>query len=200
MDKRITKIQFALFFKNDFNGDFVDFTKGLKDLIDEDDYKETQSIPLPSNAPSEIPRLNMNLEGFNISVAKNRLDLFFESNIEKTSTYIEAISNFLIGSSSIQINRVGFVKTFFIEGGFDDLKNNLNTKFKEEDFKEINIRISKQKSIYSYECNNIEHFSNGFFTGKGVTGKKDGIVLTRDINTLLETKNINENFKFSSRV
>jgi len=186
MDKQIVQIRLGLFFKSDFTGDFDKFSLELKSKIG--DCKETQHMPVPQSAPSQIPRFNLIFDGFNIQVAKSRIDIF-SANFDKINENISKIWE-VLSSLNIEIGRVGFVKNLFIEGNVDYLKDLLNNKFTDEDFKEINLRVNKRKEVGGVNCNNIEHIYNGFIT-ENTSSKRSGIVLDKDINTLAEDISVN---------
>jgi len=187
MEKEIIQIQLALFFQSDFTGSFEDFSQKLKDKFNES--KITQYMPIPTDAPSEIPRLVLGYEKFNINVSKNRLDLF-SKDFELIKTIVSDISNVLLNTLSLSVGRIGFVKSYFIDGTIENLKKLfIEEKIKKLDLKEVNIRFNEKKNIENYDCNNIENLSNGYMTKKQLDGsdeKKSGIIVTRDINTIAE--------------
>ncbi len=186
MGKEIIQIQIALFFQSDFVGSFEEFSLKLKTKLGES--KITQHIPVPIDAPSEIPRLILPFEKFNINVSKNRLDLF-SKDISLVEDVISNISNVLLSELSIIIGRIGFVKQSFIDSDTNDLKKLLSKKIAKLNFREINIRVDKRESIGGQECNNIENLSSGYVIKKELSGKetkREGIIIVRDVNTLVE--------------
>lgn len=187
MNKEILQIQLAFFFQQDYVGSFEDFSLKLKNILGES--KVTQHIPVPIDAPSEIPRLILGYESFNINVSKNRLDLFVKE-IEPTNKRVISIIHDVISTElSLSVGRFGFVKKFFIDGKIEDLKKIIvKEKVEKLNLKEINIRVNEIKLIEGYNCNNIESLSYGFLVKKAGDSevKKEGIILVRDINTLLE--------------
>lgn len=187
MEREIIQTQLALFFQSDFTGNFEELSLKLKAKFGES--KITQHIPIPTDAPSEIPRLILGYENFNLNISKNRLDLFFKD-INSVKTVISSICDVLLVELSLSVGRIGFVKNFFIDGNIEDLKQLLvPKKIKKIDLKEINIRANEKKIISDYECNNIENLSNGYVIKREIDGsekKRDGIIITRDINTVAE--------------
>ena len=194
MRKEIIQIQLqlALFFQSDFVGNFENFSLKLKTKLGES--KITQHIPVPVDAPSEIPRLVLGYEKFNINVSKNRLDLF-SKDFELIKTIVSDVSDVLLDKLSLSVGRIGFVKNYFIDGTIEDLKKLLpEEKIRRLNLKEINIRINNRKQIEKYECNNIENLSNRYIVKKEIDGnevKRAGIIILRDINTLAEKLNEN---------
>lgn len=184
MNKEITQIQIAWFFPDTYKGTFEEFSLRLKTNLGES--KLTQLLPIPNNVPNEIPRLVLTYEAFNLNIAKNRLDMFFKdfSMIrEKTSK----ISKIILEDFKLKVERVGFVKTIYLEGDIGNLKEILSKeRIASLDIKEITIRINTKKTINGCGCNNIENISSGFLIKKelSVERKKAGLILTRDINTI----------------
>ncbi len=185
MKKEIIQIQFAWFFSNEYFGNFEEISLKLKNILGES--KQTQILPLPNEAPSEIPRLILIYENFNINFSKNRADLFLKD-IVIAKDIIPKINN-LLNVISLLAGRIGFVKSFFLEGNVSTLKKLLSKSKIETLVKEISIRINKEKIIEGYKCNNTENISNGSVIKKEKDGsdvKKEGIIVIRDINTLAE--------------
>lgn len=195
MNKEITQIQIAWFFSSVYTGNFEEFSLKLKNKLGES--KVTQILPIPSDMPNEIPRLILSYPTFNLNVAKNRIDLFFK-NIESTRSVISVVNDVILNELSLLAGRIGFVKNFFVDGNIENLKKLLKTEEAEKlNLKEISIRVSEKKQVIVYDCNNIENLSTGFIVRKEADGrkiKKEGIVITRDINTMAEKINEN-NFK-----
>lgn len=188
MEKEIIQIQLALFFSNDYNGSFEEFSMKLKKGLGES--KTTQYIPVPTNAPSEIPRLTLVYDQFSINVSKNRLDLF-SRDYNSVKDNVPMISEVLLTDFNLLIERIGLVKNFFIGGSIEDLKSLLPREKIENiysDLKEINIRINSKKTIEGYECNNIENLNVGYVTKKNLEKneevRKEGLITVRDINII----------------
>jgi len=181
MNETLIQMQIVWFFKDDYTNNFEKLSLEIKNLLGEP--KISQYIPIPSDAPSNLPRLTLVYDKFNINIAKNRADLFIDNN---DTELINKISNTLIDKSLILIGRVAMVKTIFLDGNINDLKNNLADDKKSIDLKEITIRINREKLINNYKCNNIEIINTGFVEDKITKIKKHGIIVMRDINTLSE--------------
>lgn len=187
MDKEITQIQIAWFFSSVYMGNFEDFSLKLKIKLGES--KVTQHLPIPIDMPNEIPRLILSYPNFNLNVAKNRLDLFLKD-IKSIKSVVYNINDVVFNELTLPVGRIGFVKTFFVNGNIDDLKKLLNKeKVQNLNLKEISIRVNENKKIESYNCNNVENLSIGFVVKKEIDGrevKKQGIIATRDLNTIAE--------------
>jgi len=193
MTKEIIQIQLAWFFPADYTGNFEEISLKLKSKLGES--KITQQIPVPIDAPSEIPRLMLGYDKFNIKMSKNRLDLF-SKDLESVRDTIPKVSEIILTDFGLTVGRIGFVKNFFGEGNIESLKKLLpEEKIGSLDLKEINIKVNLKKSIAGYECNNIESLAVGFVTRKDPKEnkeiKKEGLIIKRDINTLREKLKIN---------
>ncbi|MCK9446693.1 hypothetical protein M0Q50_07505 [bacterium] len=190
MAKIILQIQTALFFKNDYTGNFEDISLFLK-------KPDTTSelMPIPASAPSEIPRLRMIFnDNFRLSFSKNRLDIYFK---EMSSIDFEIIEKFINKEEyNIQIGRIGFVKNIFEEENINNLKSLLKIQNIESlPLKEINIRVNNKKTVDTYECNDIESKGSGNLIDDNSGTQKTGTIIIRDINTLPEQITNNE-FQF----
>ena len=190
MEKEIIQIQLAYFFKSVFSGNFEDFSLKLKQKLK---IVNTLMLPIPSNAPNEIPRLSLDSEKYKINVVKNRLDIFAKD-VESIINLIKNINDEVLNELKVEIVRIGFVKNYFISGKIDEIKKILNEKFQTLDLKEINIRITKTNIIKNYSCNDIENVSNGTFI-KNENEKEireEGLIILRDINTTQNQKTFND--------
>ena len=195
MNKEITQIQIAWFFSDIYKGNLEEFSLRLKSNLGES--KLTQLLPIPNDMPNEIPRLVLTYEAFNLNVAKNRLDIFFKD-FSMMKEKISKIGKVILEDFKIKVGRVGFVKTIYLEGDIENLKKLLKGDEVEKlDLKEVSIRINERKQIIEHDCNNIESSSIGFVIKKEADGhmvKKEGIIITRDLNTMAEKISEN-NFK-----
>lgn len=186
MEKEIVQMQLGLFFVNEYRGGFEEISIESRSTA-----LSSQPLPVPPDAPAEIPRLILKFKDFEVNFAKNRLDLFFRDyNLSKDSVFDfveKTISKF-----GIEIGRIGLVKNFFLDNNIEYLKGILaEDKIKGLDLKEINLRINSFKNINNLDCNNIEIISNGNII-KEVSGQKtqkEGIVIARDVNTMPDKTN-----------
>src|SRR3989344_6210343 len=111
MEKQFIQIQLGLFFKSDFQSEIENASLAIKKEFGND--INPQIIGIPSNAPSEIPRLVINSNLVNINLAKNRVD-FFSKKENFVQENFEKIFN-IINAISVEIGRVGGVVTSFKE-------------------------------------------------------------------------------------
>lgn len=183
MKKEIIQIQIAWFFSSNFSGSFEDISLKLKNKLGES--KITQYLPIPDDAPNEIPRLILGYEKFNLNFSKNRLDLFVKD-FESTGTIVDNINTVVLEQISLKVVRIGFVKKYFVYENIESLKKLLmEEKIKGLNFKELTIRVNINKIVEGHNCNSIESLSSGFI--KEVAGRKEeGIMVIRDVNTIAE--------------
>jgi len=189
MEKEIILIHLALFFQQNYEGNFEEFSRQIKNKLG--NSKNTVYIPVPENAPVEIPRLILNYEKFDINVSKNRIDIFlkqFENKEDMFSGFISVSLNDL----KLTIGRIGYVKKFFVESEIIGISKLFKKKI--NNLKDTSVRINIKDNIIGYDCNNIENlaFGQALKTEEGIQISKKGIIIDRDINTLSEK--LKENF------
>lgn len=181
MDKELLQTQIAFFLKKEFNA-FEALALEIKKQLGETD---SQYLPVPSDAPIEIPRLIINYQpNLNIRVFKNRVDLFFQTSYEEEK--LEKIINVLSNTLGLPIARIGFVKTFFAQSDIEPLKQLLIAgKLDGLNVKEVNLRINVTRNINGFDCNSIEKIDPGNVTSN--TGSvRSGLIILKDCNTLQE--------------
>lgn len=193
----LIQTQIAFFFKNDFKKDFEWFSLSLKELLGPSN--KTLQIPIPDNNPSEIPRLTLNYNGFNINVAKSRLDLFILDDQMKQNV-LNILINKLLPKLNLIIGRLGYIKTYFKPSDISEMKVVLNTNLQQKQFSEINIRVSEKFTKEPWLCNNIEKvdFGEAVKMDGGIQKKVAGQIIQRDLNTspeidtILTTENLTQ--------
>lgn len=180
----ILKNQLGLFFKDDYKGKYENISLKLQEIFG--DSKQSTILPLPEDAPSEVPRLTLNFEGYNINVSKNRLDIFSQDKDiirSKLSVIVKTIND----NYKISICRVGFVNTIFVEDKINSVADIIKDEYvKGLNLKEIQIRINNPISLIDYRCNNIESIEYGSIirqTGNEQQEMKTGVIINKDINT-----------------
>lgn len=188
--RKILQIQTAFFFKEDFSKSFEELSLKIKTkMIGE---PVTTQLPIPPNAPPEVPRLMLNYEGrMAINVAKNRIDFFYSDFSNEKNNVIEIVQ--AISELGLKIGRVGFVKNIFLDdNNIDDIKKYLTEEKsnKLSNLKEISIRVNTSKKVGEFECNNIQNIANGKINSNGTI--EDGVLIIRDINTKAEDLSVNE--------
>jgi hypothetical protein len=182
MEKQFIQIQLGLFFKNDFQSEVENASLAIKKEFGSD--VTPQIIGVPSDAPSEIPRLVINSSLVNINLAKNRID-FFSKQENFVQENFEKIFN-IINSISVEIGRIGVVVTSFKEISISEFKKIFDQK--KVSFvnpKEITVRFNEETNLINFKINNSQIYTTGFIKGEdGI--QKSGVIITRDVNTLAE--------------
>lgn len=179
-------IQLAAFFDNDYTGGFDKILTSIKSVLG-DPKRTPQLLPIPESAPSEIPRLVMEYENFQINVSKNRADIFSD-NFENIDNHIKNVCKSISEITRIGFERVGFINTFIEESSAQKIFNLIRKDdIVIEKIKEAGLRINLRQFIETYECNDIEEISYGEITKKKANNsseKLNGILIKRDINNI----------------
>lgn len=190
----ILNTQLALFFKTDFIGAFENVSVRIKNKLGESNV--TQILPIPKDAPSEIPRLILSYNKYSINVSRNRADIFTKDWASCYQT-IKDIIEIFIDEINISVNRVGYIKTYFDYKDLDNLKQIIGSeKISKQVLKELKLVLNVPVDLMSYKCNNIEGLE--YVTviktnSNGVEESVNGIIVNRDINTVAE-----ENYAFNN--
>jgi len=180
MEKELLQTQIAFFLKKEFNA-FEALALEIKKQLGE---TESQYLPVPTDAPIQIPRLIINYQTFNIKVFKNRVDLFFQGDYEEEK--LEKAMNVLSKILGLPIGRIGFVKTFFVGENIEVIKKLLpEKKIGGLNIKEINLRVNVLRKIDEFDCNSIEKIDLGNIS-KNDGSTKSGLIVLKDCNTLAE--------------
>lgn len=186
MQKQFIQLQLALFFKNTFEGATEKASLALKAKFGAD--MGTQIINVPPIAPVEIPRLILTSEQVNINLAKNRIDFF----TKKKSFASDNIVNifYILEELGVEVGRIGLVLTFFKESDLTDLKSLLNGNVVNlSNTAELTIRLNEKTVIQGINYNNSQMYVSA--SAKDASGEtKNGVVITRDINSRSEDSNI----------
>ena len=188
MEKEFIQIQLGLFFKNDFQGMPENASLIIKEQFGDD--LNAQIIGIPNNAPSEIPRVVINSPLVSVNLSKNRIDFF-----SKDKTFItvnqDKIFN-ILEKLAVVVGRVGVVFTYFKEANIEEIKSLFDkSKISNLNPTEITIRFNEKAKINEIFSNNSQLYVSGFANDKNGS-KKEGVVITRDINSLQEDTNKNE--------
>lgn len=187
------RIQIALFFnKFDERADlyFYELNKSLDNIFD----MAPINIPVPPNAPIEIPLLNATSTNnfYNLSISKLRID-FTLNNIniddsanEKANKFYRIAMRFLeYVQSNQQIVRFGLVSTTLRTDGnpVDLIKKRYFNKTLSNP-SEVTIRYNNPRKRESMLLNDIVEISsvNAIINNS----QKNILVITRDINNILE--------------
>lgn len=197
MQTKIRKIQTAIFTRNFQVANDYERAQLLLDLKSAtvDTFNgDPVLIPVPNDAPLDIPRIILNSSDrvYACNIALNRTDVFYnvlddsEINLDVLLRTQKDNSlklfNFLKSKDSI-INRVGFViNVDFVaeendKDSFDYLKEHFLKDDKLEDPKELLLRYNKLSGSPKFEMNNLVTIQSK---------RSDVIAVQTDINTIAE--------------
>jgi len=181
----IVQTQIALFFRNQFEGAFEELALKMKNKFS---GIQSQYLPIPPNAPPEIPRLMLSSSGMNMNFSKNRVDIFFTVPDGMENSIKDVFS--IIDQYEIVVDRIGFVQKKFSETTIDTLLKLITEEQRVATAKELSIKINVAKQIGAYMCNNIETLIFASLTKLEPAGpvSRQGILIERDINTLNESR------------
>lgn len=193
------KLQLALFFRNTLDRPdekYSSLNKKMNNLFN----APPTILPLPEDAPSNIPMVQLSSEDkkYSSNISKKRADLFLNPNPNdnldsilkdfyiKSENFIDFFVNFC------RINRMGFIADNFM---FE--KNSLkkiNDKYFKKDLSkshELKIRFNERNSLNGIEYNNITEISN--VTANVDNSKKKGILIHKDLNNVQINDYLNKN-------
>lgn len=191
MEKKVITIstQVALFFEDSIPRPDTFYNKinsDLGELID----AMPQTLPLPPEAPAEIPRVmgTSSFGQYTLNVALNRVDLL--RNYNPNEDIELAIKEFKLTCTNLIANtaqyqkiiRIGIVGNHYVQNKNPNLlisKLYLNEKNKDSD--EISIRINKKSKIQNITVNNVININQGIVAAPNYNG--DAVLLQLDYNT-----------------
>lgn len=149
-----------------------------------------QTLPLPPEAPAEIPRVigNSSFGQYNLNVSINRVDLIRnyspgEDVIHATNDFKRICNNLIISAMQLQkIIRVGVVGNFYISNPCPQKiigKLYLNEKNQNSD--EISLRINKKDKFNNIDINNVVNINQGNVAAPDYNG--EAVIIQLDYNT-----------------
>ncbi len=197
-EESILNTQFAIFFNNPYLN-----PENLWVAINTS-FGGVFSTPLIQPVPTtpefnEFPVVQIKSTNININIARLRLDVFIKGAEGKKfkdvkKDLLDSVKKIirLIEKEGISYYRMGFVSNFFIEEAEPQNKianflaenpTNINSGLTQD----ISIRYSTREKIRDFDINNLTII--GRFKGliEGL-GERDGIIITRDFNTLPNKK------------
>lgn len=199
--EKLVQLQLALFFKtNEERPDkFADkIDEALNGIFDQ----MPTIIPVPSDAPPEIPLVMMNSKNgkYNCNIARSRIDFTVNfaattgSNTVQLSEFIELARPFaslIFGYK--EIVRFGFVGQYFFKNT-DPIKKIQSKYIKNNlgDLEELNIRYNRRFENNGIVCNDIIDISKGALNETG-KASQSGVFIQRDMNNVpVETLKIED--------
>lgn len=194
----IINTQLSLFFESPLSRpDLIleDFNKVVGNIFE-------NQIPVILPVPNElldVPVVQMNTPNgiYSCNISRGRVD-FFHAGVGKQKfsdikndfqNEIEKLTDFF--SSKSKIKRVGFVNRFFFD---DEKQNETITKLINDDFRKAQngtaqqayVRYVSNSKISNFDVNNFTSIEKFLAKINGVGDKIDGILITRDFNTMPE--------------
>jgi len=190
--EKIIKLQLALFFQNSLSRPdnlMVGINASMGNLFD----GMPQIVPIPPDAPADIPRVNMRSENgkYNCNIACSRIDFILNAENQNEDNWPEIMQDFLakvkLFSNEIfkksKFVRFGLIGNFFIPD--KSASNSMTKKYLKVDLntaEEINLRFNKRSTSHGFQLNNITSINTAFAETNGLIEK--GIFIELDINNI----------------
>ena len=161
-----------------------------------------QILPIPIEAPAEIPRVHMRSENgrYNCNIACSRIDFIVNGDFRDEISWPNMTRDFLaklrlfvdnvFGES--KIIRFGLIGNFFIPD--KTASASLTKKYLKADLnsaEEINLRFNKRSAIHGLQLNNITSVNTVLPETNGVPDK--GLFIELDVNNIPTSAVINSN-------
>lgn len=196
----VNKYEVALFPQNFIVEDLNSFLEEIKKELTIFSDGNNIILPLPKNAPSDIPRIllkskdnsvacNLGFEKINISWFNLAESYKFPVQVNKIKEIVETLSDIIFRHTApdSKMKRVGYIKEIFFitENPTKEIENKVDTK---------KLRNFLFRLTYDFKLKNIPNPCNKVIVavdGVKQTGRKEKvIILQSDINTL-QTERIN---------
>lgn len=188
--EKIVKLQLALFFQNQVSRPdnlMGGINSSMGNLFD----AMPQILPIPAEAPAEIPRVQMRSENgkYNCNIACSRVDFILNGDLRDEIIWPDLTKDFLakvkLFISSVfdqsKVVRFGLIGNFFIPD--KSATTSMTRKYLKIDLnsaEEINLRFNKLTSSHGYTLNNITSVNTALAEINGQTDK--GIFIELDVN------------------
>lgn len=190
--EKIVKLQLALFFQNQVSRPdnlMWGINSSMGNLFD----AMPQILPIPAEAPAEIPRVQMRSENgkYNCNIACSRVDFILNGDFRDEVVWPDLTKDFLakvkLFISSVfdqsKVVRFGLIGNFFIPD--KSATTSMTRKYLKIDLnsaEEINLRFNKKTSSHGYTLNNITSVNTALAESNGQTDK--GIFIELDVNNV----------------
>ncbi|MER1958862.1 MAG: hypothetical protein ABS942_15875 [Solibacillus sp.] len=193
--EKLIHVQLAMFFETPENRPDKLANK-IEDVVKDVFDQMPNIIPLPSEAPPEIPRVIMQSSDgvFTCNIGSNRVD--FIGNFANFDGEIDSIfDEFLIKAyqfleavfESKRVIRFGLVGQYFFQE--DDLTEKLKNKYFKTDigqFDELNLKFNKRFNFEDLKFNDIIDINQGLLNGSNGVEFKGGFI-QKDMNNIPST-------------
>ncbi|EJL6329450.1 hypothetical protein NMR38_003611 [Vibrio cholerae] len=195
--EQILKLQLALFFESyQMRPDNLMYSinTDMGNLFD----AMPQIIPLPEDAPLDIPRVQMRSENnrFNCNIAPSRIDFILNGSneynwVQLTTDFMAKLRLFVNSvNNKVGIVRFGLIGNFFIPD--NAASASMTRKYLKVDLnsaEEINLRFNKRNYSHGLYLNNITSINTATAELNNVASK--GVFIELDINNVPENKKLN---------
>lgn len=190
--EKIVKLQLALFFQYPISRPdnlMGGINASMGNLFD----AMPHILPIPADAPAEIPRVQMRSENgkYNCNIACSRVDFILNGNFRDEAVWPDLTRDFLakikLFTGSVfeqsKVIRFGLIGNFFIPD--KSASTSMTKKYFKVDLnsaEEINFRFNKRSSSHGFNLNNITSVNTALAETNGVSDK--GIFIELDINNI----------------
>ena len=189
--EKVLKLQIALFFQNPEqrpDTHYIPLNNEMGNLFD----GMPQIIPLPFEAPHEIPRVTLRSgnDKYNCNIAASRVDLVFNEQGAPEAEWSDITQDFTAKSALFvksMFGRAGFIRFGLIGSFFVPNKNpaaTIGRKYLKQDMstaEELNIRYNKRIESHGHSLNNIVSINTAIVA---LPKEENGIYIERDINNV----------------
>lgn len=189
--ERVLKLQLALFFLNPEprpDSYYMPLNTDMGNLFD----GMPQIIPLPFEAPHEIPRVTLrsNNDKYNCNIAASRIDLIFNEQGTPETEWSEITQDFMAKSALFvksMFGRTAFVRFGLIGSFFVPDKNpslTIGRKYLKQDMstaEELNIRYNKRIESHGYSLNSIVSINTAIVAQPK---EEKGVFIELDVNNV----------------
>lgn len=196
---RLIQLQLALFFE-DVENRPDKFVSRMSEVSDNIFNQMPTILPIPIEAPPEIPVVIMNSEDnlYTCNIAKSRIDFIANLSNYSDQSINDQLDNFLriirpyaaIVFGYKNIVRFGLVGQYFYktDNSINEIKDKyINTNLKDlKDLEELSIRYNMRCNSNSLQLNNIVELGKGVFQQNinNNISNQDGMSILRDINNV----------------
>lgn len=180
MNKATISNQVALIYQTTYSGSIEAIKILLKEKFNAQE-KEIVQYPIPSDAPAEIPRVEMRSGNIFIQFSNTRADIVFKDNSYNTDLADKFCSTVM--ELKVVIGRVGFIsKSVLTDVNENFLRRNLriSDEILFPDFVEVSEaswRVNKKWTTKDTPCNNISTIT------LVKSDDNPALLLERDVNT-----------------
>ncbi|MEN9491790.1 MAG: hypothetical protein RJA63_2239 [Pseudomonadota bacterium] len=189
--ERVLKLQLALFFLSPEqrpDSYYLPLNNDMGNLFD----GMPQIIPLPFEAPHEIPRVTLRSSNdkYNCNISTSRIDLIFNEQGAPESDWFDITQDFMAKSTLFvksMFGRTKFIRFGLIGSFFVPDKNpsaTIGRKYLKQDMttaEEVNIRYNKRSESHGQLLNNIVSINTATVA---LPKEEKGVYIERDVNNV----------------